>query len=274
MRAKQLDNSKDLDVLRLWGESKHIILDFLLQPSIGISKFKDKFALLYGSSISYFPEKTEITLGYSHLANFLIHNNGLIGSVFKLSEEIKPQTADHYSLLFNRKTENELMDLFEILFYYKDFEASFNGEDSKGDVKGIDLWFSKNGRFYYKFISSLSNSNVNGHKIRGAIDKIFQIDFGYSLFDNFELINQLKYQDGYYYRSSNNDRLENSVYLNSGARFSFMLGNNKTSLTFMLYNLLAHLGQRNEISRFRDANGDFKSIRGSLWGNVGLYYHF
>ncbi|MEK6907077.1 MAG: hypothetical protein AABW45_00975 [Nanoarchaeota archaeon] len=275
MRTNQMDKSKDIDVLRMYTEANYIYENLLFKPSFGVAEFHGAFAGLYGLNISYLPEDLSLTFGFNHIANFLIHNNGLIGSVSKLNEEIKPQTADHYSFLVNYR--KGFFDNIELLLYRKNFDANFNGEISKGFVNGMDFLFSKEGKFNYKFISSVSNSNVNGHKIPGAVDKIFELSSNSKIFDNLELITQLRYQDGIYHKNKENndyERLNNSIYLNLGGRTAISLVSNEVSLSFTIYNLLYPFGQKNEIARYKDAKNNINSVRMPIWANVGVYYKF
>ena len=110
-RTTNLDDIKNIDVIKLWMDANYIYDKFLIRPSFGLTEFRNRFADLYGISISYFPKDLELTFTHAKKKSFLVYNDGLIGSVFKQNENYDPQEANHYSFLIKLKNKNTLFDI-------------------------------------------------------------------------------------------------------------------------------------------------------------------
>jgi len=268
------DKDNKINVNHLWNEFNYNHDKFLIQPSLGITKFEKKFIYLYGVHLSEDFENMLITLGYNHISNFILQNTFNIGGLITKNNEINPQIADHYSLLLNLRDEN---NLFKGLIYRKDLKADFQDGYSDARIYGIDFNLSHFGKFNYKVNSSLSNSKLNDHALPGAIDKIIQVDIGYELLDNINGIVQVKYQDGFYSRNKltkKYEKLNNSLYLSIGGNTNFDFMSKTFGFAFTAYNLLAPFGQKNELARVKNAKDELVSINTPLWLNVGIYSKF
>jgi hypothetical protein len=268
------NKKKSISVNHLWGEINYPYKFYLFQPSLGATKFEDKFVYLYGFHLSKDFENLMLTLGYNHLSNFILNNSYKIGELINENNKINAQIANHYSLSLNFKEEN---NIFKVLVYRKDLNADFQEEYSKARIYGLDLNLNHSGKLNYKVNSSFSNSRLNDHVFPGAIDKTIQTEFGYEIFNNINLITQLKYQDGYYSKNkitNNYEKLNNSLYLSFGGNTNFDFMNKTFGFTFTVYNLFAPLGQKNELARVKNAKDELISINTPLWLNIGIYSKF
>src|SRR3989344_5882437 len=213
--------SKNINALKVYYDNKTFVTLFpkklLMETSVGLNKFRNKYAFSFGLNSTYDFGKIQTSLGYAHKANSLEKNNP--ERAFKKEEITRTQVAEHYLASISFDFDNDLIDDFVVHFYYKEYNATSGNEELDGYTKGFTTSLKKDARFSYNLRLSILNSKVNNHHYLGSIDKTINLSNSFKVNDWLTLFSNLSSQDGHWSNrsfSQNYRKLGNSFFADIG----------------------------------------------------------
>lgn len=249
------------DVAKVYFEKKIILEDILLEPSVSLSNFKTKNAPSVALRASYFFNSGELNFGVGRYSTFLFDNNTILGvGTFSKGEE-RPYVGEHYFVSMKKEMNGFDADLSVFL---KKFEFEYMSEGySKGKSYGLRFKLDST-PLHSTLTAYVSGSEINGHKLAGAIDNDIQYYYWFNIGD-LTINTNITYRNGAY--TKNNKR-----YSRLNDAFSFSLGISKSiemlgtevNISVTGFNLLG----QTELLRRINQQGNYISEKAPRWGNV------
>jgi hypothetical protein len=231
----------------------------LLEPSIGVNK------LSYGNvnnvSLSASVKLTQqfndfVISGYASKNSAAFERNNL-NSVLR-NRSLDGIEARLYSISGEYLVGNEFLENIKVEYLHKYFSKNSSSYDAYS--KELDVTIRNIARLAYQFTFALGGAQERSsdkepyHPMTGSINKTMNLVLSWNAFDNFNLMSNLRWHDGYNTDRTTSGKYEKSrdaMYLDIGVTHNLIVGNFSMESSFSCMNILAikQIGKENEVYR-------------------------
>lgn len=258
------------DIYSIYAETKEIWGQFLMEPTIAVSYYKNKIGPSGTLKATTFIQDTEIQAGISRYTTFLIDNQNILGRGNYNKKEEKPTQSHQAYIKINTK---QFKTNLELSLFYKQFSTEYLNEGQvQGYSKGIRILI-ENSDLNSAITGFISDSKINNHKIGGTSDTELQYITWINITKEFNITGMLTYRTGLWTKNKQTQeyqKLKDIMNLNIGINTKINILDTELELSLTGFNLLKPIGQEHELIRLQRQDGTYTTENAPLWGNIQI----